>query len=42
VRVTDDGFTRPDPKAPKINCALDGEDLMGFEDELVKRLLGKV
>ena len=39
VRVTDDGFTVANPKAPKINVALAWKDLPGFEDDLVKRLI---
>ena len=38
VRVTDDGFTVADPKAPKVNVALAWKELGGFEDFLVRRL----
>ena len=38
IRVTDDGFTVPDPKGPKVNCALGWKDLDAFEDLLVERL----
>jgi inosine-uridine nucleoside N-ribohydrolase len=41
VRVTDDGFTRLDPKAPKLNVALAWKDQPGFETDLVKRLVAK-
>ena len=38
VRVTDNGYTVPDPKATKLNVALAWKDLSGFEDLLVQRL----
>jgi len=39
IRVTDDGFTRVDPVAPKWRCATSWLDLPGFEDFLVSRLI---
>jgi inosine-uridine nucleoside N-ribohydrolase len=41
VRVTDDGFTPPDPSARPVHVAADWKDLPAFEDFLVKRLTGK-
>lgn len=41
IRVTDDGFTVPDARAPQFNCALAWKDQGGFERDLVARLLGK-
>ena len=40
IRVTDDGFTRIDPKAKEIDCAMSWKDLGAFEDLLVERLTG--
>ena len=41
VRVTDDGFTPPDPSARPVHVAADWKDLPAFEDFLVARLTGK-
>ncbi len=41
LRVTDDGFTRPDEAAKPINAALEWKDQDAFEDLLVKRLCAK-
>jgi inosine-uridine nucleoside N-ribohydrolase len=41
IRVDDEGFTRIDSKAKKINCAVNWKDLTAFEDFLVERLTGK-
>jgi inosine-uridine nucleoside N-ribohydrolase len=41
VRVTDDGFTPPDPAARPVHVAAGWKDLPAFEDFLVKRLTGK-
>jgi hypothetical protein len=38
IRVTDDGFTRVDPTAPRIHCATTWKDMPAFEDLLVTRL----
>ena len=38
VRVTDDGLTIRDPKAARVNCALEWKDLGAFEDLIVERL----
>ena len=38
VRVTDDGRTVEDRKAPRVNCALEWRDMRRFEDLLVQRL----
>ena len=38
VRVTDDGMTVPDPKAPPLTWAVDWTSLDGFEDWLADRL----
>jgi inosine-uridine nucleoside N-ribohydrolase len=40
IRVTDDGFTRIDPRAAIIHCATSWKDLPAFEDLLVARLTG--
>jgi inosine-uridine nucleoside N-ribohydrolase len=40
IRVTDDGFTRIDPKGKQIDCAMSWKDLGAFEDLLVERLTG--
>jgi len=40
IRVTDDGFTREDPKAKQVRCAMAWKDLDKFEDWLVERLTG--
>ena len=39
VKVTDDGYTRIDPKGKLINCAVEWKDLGAFEDFLVDRLI---
>lgn len=41
IRVTDDGFTRIDGAAKRMNVAVDWKDLAGFEDFLVERLTGE-
>ena len=41
VRVTDDGFTVPDEKARKINCAMEWKNLQAFENFLTDRLIAK-
>lgn len=38
VRVTDDGYTVIDEKAPTVHCAVEWKDLKAFEDLLVERL----
>jgi hypothetical protein len=38
IRVTDDGFTRIDPKGKEIDCAMSWKDMAAFEDLLVERL----
>jgi len=38
ILVTDDGYTRIDPKGKKIRCATEWKDLAAFEDLLVERL----
>jgi len=38
LRVTDDGFTRPDPAAAPMDVAVDWKNLPAFEDWLVERL----
>jgi inosine-uridine nucleoside N-ribohydrolase len=38
VRVTDDGYTLIDEKAPTIHCAVEWKDLEAFEDLLLERL----
>jgi inosine-uridine nucleoside N-ribohydrolase len=38
IRVTEDGMTVPDPKAPPLTWAVDWARLDGFEDWLVDRL----
>jgi inosine-uridine nucleoside N-ribohydrolase len=38
VRVDDEGFTRVEPGAPEVNCAMAWRDLGKFEDLLVARL----
>ncbi|MCX6993736.1 MAG: nucleoside hydrolase [Kiritimatiellaeota bacterium] len=38
IRVTDDGFTIPDPRARSIRCAIEWKDLDAFENLLVQRL----
>ncbi|MDO9541169.1 MAG: nucleoside hydrolase [Kiritimatiellia bacterium] len=41
IKVTDQGFTVVDPKAKKVNCALNWQNLSAYEDFLVERLIGK-
>ena len=41
IRVTDDGFTRPDLSAPVSRCATHWRDLPAFEDLLVSRLISR-
>jgi len=41
IRVTDDGFTRPDPASPRWRCASAWHDLPAFETMLTDRLAGK-
>jgi inosine-uridine nucleoside N-ribohydrolase len=41
IRVTDDGFTRIDPRGTIIQCATSWKDLAAFEDLLVARLTSK-
>ena len=38
LRVTDDGFTRVEEGAKKVNCAVKWKDLDGYETWLVERL----
>jgi inosine-uridine nucleoside N-ribohydrolase len=38
IRVTDDGYTRIDPQARAVHCAMKWKDLGAFEDFLVQRL----
>jgi inosine-uridine nucleoside N-ribohydrolase len=38
IRVTDDGFTVPDPAAKRVNVAMTWKNLDAFEDFLVQRL----
>ena len=40
IRVTDDGFTRPDDSARRVDVAIDWSDLPGYLDFLVERLGG--
>jgi inosine-uridine nucleoside N-ribohydrolase len=40
IRVTDDGFTVPDPGRRRVHVALDWTDMDGFEADLVARLTG--
>lgn len=40
IRVTDGGSTAPDENAKQVSCALSWKSLPGFEDFLVKRLVG--
>jgi inosine-uridine nucleoside N-ribohydrolase len=40
IRVDDEGFTRIDPKAKNINCAMNWKSLEGFETFLRARLIG--
>jgi inosine-uridine nucleoside N-ribohydrolase len=40
IVVTDDGFTKIDPKAKKVSVAASWKDLGAFEDLLVKRVTG--
>ncbi len=40
IRVTDDGFTRIDEQAPKMNVATEWKSLDGYRDFLVNRLTG--
>lgn len=41
LRVTDQGFTVPDPSARAVNAALEWKSLDGFRDWLVQRLTSK-
>lgn len=41
VRVDDKGFTVVDPNAPVMEVAIDWEDKAGFQQMLMKRLLGE-
>jgi inosine-uridine nucleoside N-ribohydrolase len=41
IRVDDQGYTRIDPSAKKINCAMAWKDMDAYEDFLVARLIGK-
>jgi inosine-uridine nucleoside N-ribohydrolase len=41
IRVTDDGFTRIDPKGKQVDCAMSWKDLGAYEDFLVGRFTGK-
>ncbi len=41
IRVDDEGYTRIDEQAHKVNCATVWKDLVAFEDFLVDRLTGK-
>lgn len=38
IRVTDDGYTAPDNNFRQVNCALEWENLLAFEDILVQRV----
>jgi inosine-uridine nucleoside N-ribohydrolase len=40
LRVTDEGFTVPDPSAKAVRCAMAWRDMSAFEDLLVARLTG--
>ena len=40
LRVTDDGFTRPDPSGSPVDVAISWNDLAGFNRHLVDVLLG--
>lgn len=42
VRVTDEGFTVPDPQARQMNVAIDWTDLPGYYDFLAERMLAPV
>jgi len=42
IRITDDGFTVPDPAAPKMHVAVDWMNLEAYHDFLVARLLAPV
>jgi inosine-uridine nucleoside N-ribohydrolase len=39
IRVTDDGFTRIDDQAKKVNAAVEWKNLDGYHDLLVQRLI---
>jgi len=41
LRVTDDGYTRPDENAKRVRCAMGWRDLPAFEDLVVQRLKGQ-
>ena len=41
IRVTDDGFTRTDDQAKKVNAALEWKNLDAYRDLLVSRLTGR-
>ena len=40
LRVTADGFTRPDPSGQVVNTAVEWKDLGGFREWMVRRLTG--
>ena len=40
LKVTDEGFTVPDEKGVPVNVAIEWTNLDGFENELVRRLVG--
>ena len=40
IVISDDGFTRIDPKGKRVACAMAWTDLAKFEDFLVERLTG--
>jgi inosine-uridine nucleoside N-ribohydrolase len=41
IRVTDDGFTRTDDQAKKVNAAMEWKNLDAYRDLLVSRLTGR-
>jgi inosine-uridine nucleoside N-ribohydrolase len=41
IAITDDGFTRIDPRGKPVTCAMAWKDLGKFEDFLVQRLTGR-
>jgi inosine-uridine nucleoside N-ribohydrolase len=41
IRITDDGFTRTDDQAKKVNAAMEWKNLDAYRDLLVSRLIGR-
>jgi inosine-uridine nucleoside N-ribohydrolase len=41
IRITDDGFTRTDDQAKKVNAAMEWKNLDAYRDLLVSRLTGR-